>query len=76
MSRNLNHGFEDKCSEETFNEIYDMAFARDKNQGIDQGKQELANEIMKFVNSSNRGNADYFIVDKIKELCMEQSKEE
>lgn len=37
---------------------------------FDAGKKELANAIMKFVNSNNRGNADYFIVDKIEELCM------
>jgi len=38
-------------------------------------KRELASEIMEFVNSNNRGSADYFIVDKIEELCMEQLKE-
>ena len=69
MSRNVNHGFEDKCSEETFNEIYNMAFARGKNEGIDKGKSELSNEIMSWINSKNRGNADYFIVDKIEEIC-------
>lgn len=70
MSRSLNHGFEDKCSEETFNEIYNMAFARGKNKGIDEGKTELSTEIMKYINSSNRNNADYFIVDKIEEICI------
>ena len=34
MSRSLNHGFEDKCSEKTFTEIYNMAYAR----GIEKGK--------------------------------------
>lgn len=71
MSRSLNHGYENKCSEETFYEIYNMAFARGKNQGIDQGKEELSVEIMKYINSNNRNNADYFIVDKIEELCSE-----
>ena len=39
-------------------------------------KRELASEIMEFVKSNNRGSADYFIVDKIEELCMEQLKGE
>ena len=69
MSRSLNHGFEDKCSEETFNEIYNMAFARGKNRGVDEGQVELASKIMEYVNSDNRNNADYWIVDKIEELC-------
>jgi hypothetical protein len=69
MSRSLNHGYEDKCSEETFNEIYNMASARGKNRGIDEGKAELSIEIMKYINSGNRNNADYFIVDQIEELC-------
>ena len=30
---------------------------------------EFASEIMKYINSSNRNNADYFIVDQIEELC-------
>ena len=33
MSRSLNHGFEHLCSEEVFNQIYNMAFARGKNRG-------------------------------------------
>ena len=37
MSRSLNHGFENKCSEETFNDIYNMAFARGKERGFDDG---------------------------------------
>lgn len=69
MSRSLNHGYEDKCSRETFDEIYNMAFSRGKNRGIDEGKAELSTEIMKYINSSNRNNADYFIVDQIEELC-------
>lgn len=69
MSRSLNHGFEDKCSEETFNEIYNMAFARGKNKGINEGKIELSNEIIRYINSENRNNADYFIIDQIEELC-------
>lgn len=69
MSRSLNHGYEDKCSEEVFSEIYNMAFARGKNRGIDEGKAELSIEIMKYINSGNRNNADYFIVDQIEELC-------
>lgn len=28
MSRSINHDFEDKCSEDTFNKIYNMAFTR------------------------------------------------
>ena len=69
MSRSLNHGFEDKCSEETFNEIYNMAYAHGKNRGIDEGKAELATKIVEWINSDNRGNADYLIVDKIEEIC-------
>lgn len=69
MSRSLNHGFEDKCSEKTFNEIYSMAFSRGENKGIDRGKLELSHEIMECVNSDNRGSADYFIVDQIEEIC-------
>ena len=69
MSRSLNHGFEDKCSEETFNEIYNMAYARGKNRGIDEGMIDLSVKIMEWVNSDNRGNADYLIVDKIEEIC-------
>ena len=61
--------FEDKCTEETFHEIYNMAFSRGEIHGIDEGKLELANEIMEWVNSNNRGSADYFIVDKIEEIC-------
>lgn len=30
---------------------------------------EFASEIMKYINSNNRNNADYFIVDQIEELC-------
>lgn len=29
---------------------------------------EMIKEIRKWINSSNRGNADYFIVDKIEEI--------
>ena len=29
---------------------------------------EMIREIRKWINSSNRGNADYFIVDKIEEI--------
>ena len=53
MSRSLNHGYEDKCSEETFNEIYNMAFARGKERGIDEGKSELSAKIMKYINIKN-----------------------
>lgn len=71
MSRNLNHGFEDKCSEETFNDIYNMAFARGENSGVDKGKAELSAEIMNLINSNNRGGADYYIIDQIEKLCSE-----
>lgn len=70
MSRSINHGFEDKCSEDTFNEIYNMAYERGKNNGIDEGRQALIDEIMEHINSSNRGSVDYFIVDRIEEICM------
>lgn len=36
---------------------------------IDKSKAELSAEIMKYINTSNRNNADYFIVDQIEELC-------
>lgn len=36
---------------------------------IDESKAELSAEIMKYINTSNRNNADYFIVDQIEELC-------
>lgn len=45
MSRNLNHGFEDKCSEETFNEIYNMAFVRGKNAEKNRIYERLNEEI-------------------------------
>lgn len=76
MSRSLNHGFEDKCSEETFNEIYNMAFARGENSGIDKGKIKLSAEIMDLINSNNRGGADYYIIDQIKKLCSEYFESE
>lgn len=75
MSRSLNHGYEGKCSEETFNEIYNMAFARGKNRGVDEGKAELSAEIMKCINTINRNNTDYFIVDQIEEICSEYIEE-
>lgn len=51
-------------------ELFDyMAFARGKNEGINEGKSDLSNEIMHWINSKNRGSADYFIVDKIEEIC-------
>lgn len=34
-----------------------------------KGKSDLSAEIMKYINSSNRNTADYFIVDQIEELC-------
>lgn len=71
MSRSINHDFEDKCSEDTFNKIYNMAFVRGIEKGIDKGKQELSNKILKYINSGNRGSEDYFIVDKIEGICME-----
>lgn len=75
MSRSLNHDFEDKCSEDTFNKIYNMAFSRGKEKGFDEGRQALIDEIMKQINSGNRENADYFIVDKIEEICMKYKYE-
>ena len=36
---------------------------------IDESKAELSAEIMKYINTGNRNNADYFIVDQIEELC-------
>ena len=71
MSRSLYHGFEGKCSEEVFNEIYNMAFARGVQRGIDQGKEELSQKIMEYVSSDNRNHADYYIVDRIEEICQE-----
>ena len=35
---------------------------------IPSAQSEMIREIRKWINSSNRGNADYFIVDKIEEL--------
>lgn len=69
MSRKLNHGYEDSCSEETFNSIYNMAYARGQNNGFDKGKNELSSEIMECINSGNRGSADYSIVNKIEAIC-------
>lgn len=66
----MNHDFEDKCAEDTFNKIYNMAFARGREKGIDEGRQSLIAEILKYINSRNRGSTDYFIVDKIEEICM------
>ena len=41
-------------------ELFDyMAFARGKNEGINEGKSDLSNEIMHWINSKNRGSADY-----------------
>ena len=71
MSRSLNHGYENECSKEVFNEIYNMAFARGKESGIDEGKAELSAKIMEYIHTSNRNNADYFIVDQIEKLCSE-----
>lgn len=51
-----------------------MAFARGKERGIDEGKLELSAKIMKYINTSNRNSADYFIVDQIEELCSEYSQ--
>jgi len=33
-----------------------------------QEQTEMIKEIRKWINSANRGNADYFIVDKIEEI--------
>ena len=30
------------------------------------------NDVMNLINTSNRGNCDYFIVDQIEELCMSE----
>ena len=35
---------------------------------IPSAQPEMIREIRKWINSSNRGNADYFIVDKIEEI--------
>lgn len=75
MSRSINHDFEDKCSEDMFSKIYNMAFSRGKEEGFDEGRQALIDEIMKQINSDNRGNTDYFIVDKIEEICMKYKYE-
>ena len=32
-------------------------------------KYVKVDDVMAFINTSNRGNCDYFIVDKIEELC-------
>ena len=33
------------------------------------GKYVSAEDVMKLINTSNRGTCDYFIVDQIEELC-------
>ena len=33
-------------------------------------KYVKVDDVMALINTSNRGNCDYFIVDKIEELCM------
>jgi len=35
---------------------------------LPSAQPEMIREIRKWINSSNRGNADYFIVDKIEEI--------
>ena len=35
---------------------------------LPSAQPEMIKEIRKWINSSNRGNADYFIVDKIEEI--------
>lgn len=64
MSRSI------KQYEDMFDMIYDMGFRRGKNSKINKDTQELIDEIMECINSGNRGSADYFIVDKIEEICM------
>lgn len=31
-------------------------------------------DVMSFINTSNRGNSDYFIVDQIEDLCKNKAK--
>ena len=40
----------------------------DKIRDLPSVQPEMIREIRKWINSSNRGNADYFIVDKIEEI--------
>ena len=73
MSRSLNHGFEDKCSEETFNEIYNMAFARGENKGIDKGYNKAVDDCIKILDSKESKYHDvlndrYDMIEHLREL--------
>lgn len=37
-------------------------------EALPSAQPEMIKEIRKWINSGNRGNADYFIVDKIEEI--------
>lgn len=38
-------------------------------EAVMSGKYVSAEDVMKLINTSNRGTCDYFIVDQIEELC-------
>ena len=40
----------------------------DRINNLPSAQSEMIREIRKWINSGNRGNADYFIVDKIEEI--------
>lgn len=44
------------------------ALAKTYVEQLPSAQPEMIREIRKWINSSNRGNADYFIVDKIEEI--------
>lgn len=79
MSRSLNHGFENKCSEETFNDIYNMAFARGKERGFDDGYDkgidEFANKMKwEYDNSTGVPKKEIDFAKAVIDMVAEQLK--
>ena len=54
--------------DDTFKSYTDLVNALFDEDRLPSAQLEMIREIRKWINSGNRGNADYFIVEKIEEI--------
>jgi len=57
-------------------ELREILQIHSKRRQAERAKESLVKEILEMIDSPNRGNSDYFIVDKIEELCKNVLKSE
>lgn len=61
--------------EKFLDKIKESAYEQGKADGRAEEREKHFRKIMSFINTNNRGNCDYFIVDQIENYIAEQLKE-